>query len=221
MSTALCPSVLPRSLHWHPFSVVPISLCLFSFSFFLASMCWVIYCVLDMIDIIPLCLYTNLWLRHFIIFLGTAYGGEQPLHTDLLWKLRPSKRGSRSESDTNQTNYVKIKWNWQKPRGSNGPQSVQKVQGPDLDAQLWLWQQQEIKARAAQWIWEFLVRSIKELEVLLMGNKSYCAEVAHNVSSKNRRAIVEKQPSCQSQRQAAQQRKCIDRCVHIVFVLRP
>ncbi|XP_040492870.1 60S ribosomal protein L32-like [Ursus americanus] len=39
---------------------------------------------------------------------------------------------------------------------------------------------------------EFLVHNIKELEVLLMCNKSYCTEIAHNVSSKNHRAIVER-----------------------------
>jgi ribosomal protein L32E len=35
---------------------------------------------------------------------------------------------------------------------------------------------------------KLLVHNVKELEVLLMCNKSYCAEIAHNVSSKNRKA---------------------------------
>ncbi|KAF3823357.1 hypothetical protein GH733_010793 [Mirounga leonina] len=39
---------------------------------------------------------------------------------------------------------------------------------------------------------KFLVYNVKELEVLLMCNKSYCAEIAQNVSSKNHKAIVEK-----------------------------
>lgn len=33
--------------------------------------------------------------------------------------------------------------------------------------------------------WKFLVHNVKELEMLLMCNKSYYAEIAHNVSSKN------------------------------------
>ncbi|KAB0401689.1 hypothetical protein E2I00_017795 [Balaenoptera physalus] len=31
-------------------------------------------------------------------------------------------------------------------------------------------------------IWKFLVHSVKELEVPLLCNKSYCAEIAHNIS---------------------------------------
>ncbi|VCW79007.1 unnamed protein product [Gulo gulo] len=39
---------------------------------------------------------------------------------------------------------------------------------------------------------KFLVHNVKELEVLLMCNKSHRAEIAHNVSSKNRKDIVER-----------------------------
>lgn len=39
---------------------------------------------------------------------------------------------------------------------------------------------------------KFLVHNIKELKVLLMCHKSYCAEITHKVSSKNCTAIVER-----------------------------
>lgn len=38
----------------------------------------------------------------------------------------------------------------------------------------------------------FVVHNLSELEVLLMHNRSYCAEIGHSVSSKNRREIVQR-----------------------------
>ena len=39
---------------------------------------------------------------------------------------------------------------------------------------------------------KFTVSNVKELEVLLMSNRRYAAEIAHNVSSKKRKEIVER-----------------------------
>ncbi|OZJ02453.1 60S ribosomal protein L32 [Bifiguratus adelaidae] len=39
---------------------------------------------------------------------------------------------------------------------------------------------------------KFVVSNLKDLEILLMHNRSFAAEIAHNVSSKNRIAIVER-----------------------------
>uniref|UniRef100_A0A2R9B1P2 Ribosomal protein L32 n=1 Tax=Pan paniscus TaxID=9597 RepID=A0A2R9B1P2_PANPA len=69
--------------------------------------------------------------------------------------------------------YVKIKRNCRKPRG--------------IDNRV----RRRFKGQILIGCRKFLVHNIKELEVLLMCNKSYCAEIAHNVSSKNRKAIVE------------------------------
>lgn len=43
--------------------------------------------------------------------------------------------------------------------------------------------------------WKFLIHSIKELEVLLVCNRLYCAEIVHAVSSKNHRTSWKEEPS--------------------------
>ena len=39
---------------------------------------------------------------------------------------------------------------------------------------------------------KFVVKSVKELDILLMNNRTYCAEIAHNVSSRTRTEIVKR-----------------------------
>ena len=46
--------------------------------------------------------------------------------------------------------------------------------------------------RLADGFYKFSVHNVKELEVLLMSNRKYAAEIAHNVSSRKRKEIVER-----------------------------
>ena len=39
---------------------------------------------------------------------------------------------------------------------------------------------------------KFLVSNVRDIDILLMHNKSFAAEIAHNVSSRNRITILER-----------------------------
>ncbi|XP_006897257.1 PREDICTED: 60S ribosomal protein L32-like [Elephantulus edwardii] len=82
-----------------------------------------------------------------------------------------------------------IKRNWGKPRGIDN--RVQRFKGQILMPTIGYGSNKKTKHMLPSGFHKFLVHNVKELEVLLMGNKSYCAETAHNVSSKNRKDVVE------------------------------
>merc|ERR1719183_1442948 len=46
--------------------------------------------------------------------------------------------------------------------------------------------------RQVNGFFKFTIHNIKELDVLLMQNRKYAAEIAHNVSSRKRKEIVER-----------------------------
>ncbi|OBS72213.1 hypothetical protein A6R68_13211 [Neotoma lepida] len=87
--------------------------------------------------------------------------------------------------------YVKIQQNWPKPRGIDN-RVRRRFQGPILMSIIGYRSNKKTKHMLPRGFQKFLVYNVKELEVLLMCNKSYCAEIVHNVSSKNRKAIVER-----------------------------
>ncbi|KAK7834493.1 hypothetical protein U0070_017679 [Myodes glareolus] len=93
--------------------------------------------------------------------------------------------------ETGRNRYVKIKRNWRKPRGiDNGVR--RRFKGQILMPNIGYRSNKKTKRMLPSSFRKFLVHNVKDLEVLLMCSKSYCAEIAHNVSSKNRKATVER-----------------------------
>uniref|UniRef100_A0A803TR24 60S ribosomal protein L32 n=1 Tax=Anolis carolinensis TaxID=28377 RepID=A0A803TR24_ANOCA len=76
--------------------------------------------------------------------------------------------------------YVKIKRNWCKFKGQT------------LMPNIGYGSNKKTKHMLLSGFNKFVVYNVKELEVLMMSNKSYSAETAHNVSSKNQKVIVER-----------------------------
>ncbi|XP_044082747.1 60S ribosomal protein L32-like [Neovison vison] len=87
--------------------------------------------------------------------------------------------------------YVKIKRKWRKPRGIDN-RVCRRFKGQILMPKIDYRRNKKTKHMLPSGFRKFLVHNVKELEVLLMCNKSYRAEIAYNVSSENSKAIVER-----------------------------
>ncbi|RXM95985.1 60S ribosomal protein L32 [Acipenser ruthenus] len=81
--------------------------------------------------------------------------------------------------------------NWRKPRGIDN-RVRRRFKGQILMPNIGYGSNKKTKHMLPTGFRKFLVHNIKELEVLMMSNKTHCAEIAHNVSSKNRKIIVER-----------------------------
>lgn len=58
-----------------------------------------------------------------------------------------------------------------------------------MNAYTWLVQTRHLLPNGLK---KFLVSNVREVDLLLMHNKSFAAEIAHNVSSRNRTSILER-----------------------------
>ena len=92
-----------------------------------------------------------------------------------------TKKFIRHQSDR----YVKLGRSWRKPKGIDN-RVRRKFKGMYLMPNIGYGSNAKTRHMMPSGFKKVLVHNMKELEVLMMQNKTYCAEIARGVSAKNR-----------------------------------
>merc|ERR1711988_1899849 len=87
--------------------------------------------------------------------------------------------------------FVRVPLKWRKPRGIDCHMR-RRFKGTNLMPSIGYGTAKKTRHSLPDGFFKFQVRNVAELEVLLMSNRKYAAEVAHNVSAKKRKEIVER-----------------------------
>ncbi|KAJ3275280.1 60S ribosomal protein L32 [Terramyces sp. JEL0728] len=98
-----------------------------------------------------------------------------------------TKKFTRHQSDR----YAKLDASWRKPKGIDN-RVRRRFKGQIAMPKIGYGSNSKTRHVLPDGFKKFLIRNKNELELLLMHNRVYSAEIAHNVSSKNRIAIIER-----------------------------
>merc|ERR1711939_1262390 len=110
----------------------------------------------------------------------------RPLSKPKIVKKR-TKKFIRHQSDR----YDKLKSNWRKPKGIDN-RVRRRFKGLYLMPKIGYGSDTKTRHVCPDGFKKFVVNNLKELEVLLMQNRTFSAEIAHSVSAKLRKQIVER-----------------------------
>ncbi|XP_053696757.1 60S ribosomal protein L32 [Sabethes cyaneus] len=110
----------------------------------------------------------------------------RPAYKPKIVKKR-TKKFIRHQSDR----YDKLAPNWRKPKGIDN-RVRRRFKGQYLMPNIGYGSNKRTRHMLPNGFKKFLVHNVRELEVLLMQNRVYSAEIAHGVSSKKRKLIVER-----------------------------
>merc|ERR1712216_608756 len=109
-----------------------------------------------------------------------------PLNKTPIVKKR-TKKFIRFQSDTQ----MRVPSSWRKPKGIDGRQR-RKFKGLLRMPTVGLGSNKKTKHLMPDGFLKFPVSNVKDLELLMMQNRHYAAEIAHNVSTRKRKEIVER-----------------------------
>lgn len=93
----------------------------------------------------------------------------------------------RHQSDA----FARVKPNWRKPKGIDN-RVRRRFKGQQRMPNVGYGSNKKTKHILPCGFRKFLVHNVKELEILMMTNRRYAAEIAHGVSAKKRKLIVER-----------------------------
>ncbi|XP_064384203.1 large ribosomal subunit protein eL32-like [Halichondria panicea] len=110
----------------------------------------------------------------------------KPIKTVKHLKKR-TKKFIRHQSDR----YKKVKENWRKPKGIDN-RVRRRFSGVYLMPSIGYGSNRKSRNQMPDGFYKFVVNNVQELEVLMMSNRRYAAEIAHTVSARKRRLIVER-----------------------------
>ncbi|XP_064477366.1 large ribosomal subunit protein eL32-like [Ornithodoros turicata] len=97
------------------------------------------------------------------------------------------KKFIRHQSDR----YVKLRPNWRKPKGIDN-RVRRRFKGQYLMPSIGYGSNKKTKHMLPSGFRKVLVHNMREMEMLMMMNRRFCAEIAHGVSSKKRKQLVER-----------------------------
>ncbi|CAF1655885.1 unnamed protein product [Adineta ricciae] len=110
----------------------------------------------------------------------------RPLVKGRILKKR-TKKFIRHQSDR----YVRLRPSWRKPRGIDN-RVRRRFKGVYIMPSIGYGSDKRTRHMRPDGFRPFLVNNVKELEMLLMQNRKFAAEIAHSVSAPNRKKIIER-----------------------------
>ncbi|CAM9588596.1 unnamed protein product [Chrysoparadoxa australica] len=111
----------------------------------------------------------------------------QPLARPTIVKKR-TKKFARHQSDR----FMRIQnSSWRRPKGIDG-RVRRKFKGAIPMPNVGYGSNKKTRNLLPSGFYKFLVHNVKELDLLLMHNRKYAAEIAHDVSARKRKEIVER-----------------------------
>ncbi|CAF1003830.1 unnamed protein product [Didymodactylos carnosus] len=121
----------------------------------------------------------------FVHRIGKMVTKLKPLNKGRILKKR-TKKFVRHQSDR----YNRLRPNWRKPRGIDN-RVRRRFKGVYLMPSIGYGSDKRTRHMRPDGFRPFLVHNVKELEMLLMQNRKFAAEIGHTVSGPNRKKIVE------------------------------